>query len=241
MKLRSGRVIGTTSRVRTRTRRRTAVRGTAARTARAVVRREIRRQHEIKRHFRSSAGSATPAALVFQHALGGNMAQGDAIGEREGSKIDVKSMHMRLNIRHVNTTLAGGQGWFRLLVVQRLHPQGGVLQLFKSNMQNVEGYDYITTGDVNQITAPINEKRYKVMLDKRIRLLPYDLNSAGRNMVLKRYKLRINRKLNFSTTTATDADVTPNIFYLGFVQWDDGGTTSALAYNLKVWTYFTDN
>lgn len=239
MKLRSGRIVGrptTPARRRTRAR----VPRTVVTTARRVARQEIRRSHELKRHYRSTTAAASPAAIILGHAVGGNMVQGDAIGEREGAKINVKSLHFRLTLSNTNTALAGGVGWFRFLVVQRLHPEGGLQELFKANANTVNGYNYVTTGDVQQITAPINEKRYKTLLDKKMRILPYDLQSQGRHTLLKRWRLRLNRMINFSTNTATDADVLPNIYYLGFVQWDNSSTVNTIGYTMKTWTYFTD-
>lgn len=237
MKLRSGRILRTTT-VQRRPRRVKAT--TVAATARRVARREVRRSKEIKRNFRSSAGSTNGTTTVINQTIGGNCNQGDDVGEREGTKLKALSVHMRLRLNNANTTIAGGTGWFRLLVVRRVQPAGGITELFKANNNATIGYTYITTGDINQITAPINELRYKVMLDKKIRILPQDLNSNGRYMCLKKYKLRLNKIISYSTTTANDTDLTPNMHCLGFLQWDNSSVVNTITYDLDTWLYYQD-
>lgn len=242
MRLRSGRTIGATAPARRRrVRARRAPTGAVARVARTVARREIRRGTELKRSYRASTAAASPAAIVIQHAIGGAIAKGDDIGTRTGASINLKSIHMRLRLVNNNATLAGGTGWFRFCVLRRMHPDGGVLQIWKPYSNTETGDAYVTTGNVDQITRPFNEARFKVLMDKKIRILPADLNSSGRYFTMKKYRLKLNKKLRFGTDVATDADVLPNIIIIGFVQWDNSSTVNTITYALDYWQYFTDN
>lgn len=241
MKLRSGRVI--TARARTVPRRRvrpTRTTRVVQNIARRTARRELRRNKELKRHYRASGTATTNGtATVINQTVMGNCSTGDDIGNREGAQVLARSVHFRLFLQNLNTAIPAG--WFRFLVVKRKHPEGGLDELFKPGSNAVDGSDYSATGDVMQITAPINEKRYTVLLDKRIRILPDNISSVGRSTLLKRYSIRLNKKLNFTTNTTTDADVTPNIHYFGFFQWDDSTVTNTIRYNCKTWTYFNEN
>jgi len=241
MRLRSGRQTGAAPVVRRRRVARAVQPRTIQSVARRAARREIRRNTELKRFYRSSTAATTPAALIFNHTIGGTIARGNEIGEREGDEINIKSIHFRLTLINSNVAVAGGTGWFRFLVLKRFQPAGGITQLFKANANTVEGYNYSAAGDVNQITAPINDKRYKVLLDKKMRILPQTFDAMGRYMLLKKFKLRINKKFKYSTNVANDVDIVPNLYVIGFVQWDNSSVATNLNYTLKHWTYFTDS
>lgn len=228
MKLRSGKVVRRTKKKR------------STKTVTSIVRRELRKHDELHRCYKGSLNAtANSTALLFDYTIGDNISQGDTIGQRTGATINLRSYVMKLNIKNANSTL-NGKGWLRMLVVRRLFPAEGMQNMFVAKSIAVDGQNYVP-GDLANITQPINNRKFKVVMDKKIRILANNHSSLGRATLLKQYRLNFKKKLKYSTQSANATDIIPNLHVVGILTWDDGSLLSEAEVNMESWIYYTDN
>lgn len=239
MKLRSGRIVGARAPTPRRRRRSAPARArTAAVTqvARRVARQEIRRNTELKCLFKDHDGTnSIPASLNVEAIVMRGSQQGDLVGNRAGSEVILKHINMRVTIQNPN---GDADGWVRFIVVRRKKPEYNFTRLFQAQASNVDGEDY--SSNMLRITQPLNTRLYTPILDKKIRILRTGGGQQGRSIALKKYRLRINKKMSFETVE-DNFNIMPNYGIVAIVQWDDASTTRGMNINFSMWQYFTDS
>lgn len=238
MKLRSGRILATTvARTRVPRRKSTTVRERAVtRVARRVARKEIRKDRETKRNFYSFDPVSSISSVLYEHTVGSQIGLGNNLGQREGGEVHVRTVHLRLKIRNQDVE---APAWFRLVLVKRMRPGTGLAQVFRGQSDSPDGAP-IVLSDARSMNMPINERMFKTILDKKIRILPDLAHSMGRNYLYKRYKIKINKKLKYEEESADEVNIMPNYHLFAIYQWDDLNNTRQLNHSLDIWTYFTE-
>lgn len=238
MKLRSGRVIGTVVRTRKRRTRRTTTPTAALQTAvaRRVVRQEIRRNTELKTsYYDNTEVNLQPTALYFKHTLASEIQPGDLLNQRSGVQIMLKKVHLWLTVINNNDDVPG---WLRFMVVKRKKPEYNDTALFQALNNTQDGQNYYS--NLKFVNQPLNTTLYTPILDKKIRVLAKTPESNGRNVHLKKYKLRFNKKIKYESIVEDNFNIQPNYHILAFIQWDDGNTERAMTVGIDVRTYYTD-
>lgn len=178
----------------------------------------------------------TPASTGMSHTVGQGISQGDSTVSRDGHQIKLTSSIAK--VRVINNS-ATRNGWLRILCLQRQDPSQGINKLFRG-VGSVDGVGYSVGGSLTQIQEPINTVAFKVLLDKKIRLLYADPASVGRNVHLKSYKVKLNKKLTYVTQAANQVDIHPNAYWFCFVQWDDSSVADSVDVTTEIWDFFKE-
>lgn len=170
--------------------------------------------------------TAMSVGTIAYHQLGAGITKGDDVGQRTGSQITLRGIRWYMHMKNENATI-NKNGWWRILILHNKRPT----ELFTEKMfaaRPVSGTsenaprDFLTTGYRGNIWDPINRTKYRVLLDRRIRILHEGAESAGKNNRDITIKRRFRRTLTYNTEVTDSDKIFPQIIALAFFEYDDG-------------------
>lgn len=204
---------------------------------RAPVRRQIRNvkrsikkiNRKIQIRYLDTVHNSTANSTTGSFQLLNGMVQGDTDITRTGNELDATSIQCR-GYCYLDSNVAGAVNTVRtvrLLVFWDQQPNGSA---------PVVGDILATTTITNLINSPYNrdnQKRFKILIDKRITLNPSTLltDSGSGNYVLTptrvsfRFKRKLARTVKYDGNAGTIADLTTNSLY-SFICCDDQVTNN---------------
>lgn len=175
----------------------------------------------VRVNYSSSAGSPgapTTVNIGFNyklHQIGQGIQSGTSAGDRLGTKIYVKKVNFQGWIRNPNLTQ---RGWVRLLCLQNLRPTDteNEIGLFEPHTDSYLPLDYkasngTTDGSVNQIFKRINKMGYRVLADRKYRILEDVNESNGKNFVRFNFDVPVNQVMTFNAFIPTSEKILPNL------------------------------
>lgn len=159
-----------------------------------------------------------------------NLNQGVEMGQRVG-RVCVAS-HIQVNgyARNLNNT---NTLYLRCVCVIDKKPQVGPTNtnLFKAKSDDNVPIDFGVSTSMDTVRNPLNTDRFTIVSDRRFKLAPNLASNMGDNGVVFKYKMNINRKIEYlGETVLTGVDkINPNIWFKYWIEKDDGtaGTSQA--------------
>jgi len=206
---------------------------------------------QIRVHNNPSADTpSSPSDLQIgtleEFQIGSLIQRGDGEANRFGSKVYVSKINVTAYFRN-STTLQ--KGWLRMMVLQNLRPADthNQIGLFEGIADWYQPVDYEISngtdkGSVNQIFKKINQMGYRVLHDKRHRLLEDQPDTDGKNVVTLDFDVPVNRVFTWRAGTTTIEDsLLPNIKVCFFVERDSPTATTfatPIQYHYEIREFF---
>jgi len=197
----------------------------------------------LQRCHVGDSNSSTLATSINQYQIGSQIVQGLQLNQRLGQTVRMQGLHINFELRNNSTSYIQ---WVRCLLVER--KQGGDWDpgedMFRGTISS-QGTDYGVTPNLSHIEAPINSKKFKVIKDRKWKLLPENVASMGRHLQLGSMYVPLRRSLTYEnqgippgTNEEATIDVTPNIFFLWFVQNETNSGVLSVEIKFDFWEYF---
>lgn len=172
-------------------------------------------------HYTSSGGSPAVPSTVQIGAnynlvqVGAGINSGTSASDRLGTKIYVKKLNIQGWIRNPNTSQ---RGWVRMLCIQNLRPADtdNVVGLFEPTVDSYLPINYNTSngtslGSVNQIFKRINKMGYRVLADRKLRILEDVAQTQGKNFVRFNFDVKVNMVFTINANIPIEDKILPNI------------------------------
>lgn len=217
------------ARKRTRSRSRSRRRTKSGRSRRAGQRRTATRQWVRKNFGQVGIYSQNFTNIDEQpgnfptYQLGVAISQGDALGQRDGDRIQYKAFSVQHTIRN---NITNRRLFFRFMLLQNKLPQEIVTDgLFQGEGATSEPLNY-QAGPVSEIIKPLNRTKYKVLFDKVVTIGPQTANDGRRSTRLLRFYIPIRKILKYQVAaTGPDTAVVPNIKWCWYHASDNSDVT----------------
>lgn len=219
-------------------------RGGAPRRLKRYVNNAITKRLPAKQHFTELNHPGITHGLLHRHVVGQSIVKGTDRGDRVGDSIDMKGIKIRFNIKN-ERGFARAYPVMRIMLLKDREPHISLgTNMFKGEgTTSYNPENYVSTGDFDQIWKPLNRRKFAVLMDKKIKLLPYEVESMGKWQ--KNFTVYIPLKYRIKYNPDADGGdydyIKPNLNFCYFFEVDNGAAVSAptdLDFNAKVtWFY----
>lgn len=201
---------------------------------------------ETKRYTYGQATTQKAEIGVLNHTRPlHQMVKGDDVGDYLGD-----TLHLRgflLHYRWHNSTIYTKYIRFLVLQDKMYFTTTNIGQdFFASRTASTnDPATFLTTGSTDQIYYALNKQRFKVLMDKKIILEPYDSSNSGKNEHTLYKYLKSQQKVIVNDNQQGNEGVSPDIRVLFFVEGEnneapDVDPATQVDYTYHVHTYWRD-
>lgn len=168
---------------------------------------------------------------LYHYTIGSGITKGTDRGDRIGDSIDMKGLKMRFDLRNTATTMLD-YPTVRIMLLRTREPHTSEIEnMFKGEGQReFQPEDFANGGDFDQIYKPLNRRKFSVVMDKKIKLMPAVAECRGKHQ--KNFTVYIPMKSRLKYNPEADAGnwdyIKPNYVLLYFVEKNNSATGLAI-------------
>jgi len=149
------------------------------------------------------------------YIVGNGIAKGTNLGDRVGDSVFMKGLEVKFKIQNQN---ADHMVQLRLFLVQELRPNENISSdLFEPESDTFTPIDLQAANSL-QLYKNINKRKFKVLFDKLYEIPAKQAGTGFTNQIYDNLYIPINRRITYSTDTATAVYTSPGLVLCWFFQ-----------------------
>lgn len=172
--------------------------------------------------------------------IGQDIDLGNAFGERDGSRIYVDYINVKLSLINPNASELDS-GWLRLMVLEnKFIGTSYSAGMFNSETSDRSPVDYSIAGYVFQMVKALNTHKFNVYYDRVYKVKTQLGGADDPHTLLINVNIPIKKIFVYDTNVVADSAIVPDMDMLFFVERQDGAAafTGSLSYHYQLITYF---